>query len=371
MYYVYRFLDKSGDVIYVGRTENLKNRIKQHFSSSGHLSGECYDKVDVIEYTTFNTKPEMDIYEIYYINKWKPKYNTMDKHDVDMKLELNSVWSVYWTENKEYVNRLKKFLNKLENKCKELEVENQKLLATNDLLVEYYNESESKDKTDNSQKGIVGLFKEDIIKIYQATNSNKLEFYSKVMINDRLESDMVIYQENGILYASNKIKDNYKTPFYDLNRNEYIDDSWCFALALDYIPNDFVAYKILQNILTKEMDDNLSKYNLELTTKELENVALSLQKENECDTYKQYPHVYEIITDDRYSECVFFIYKNKINVVNIEEKIDIDMTPNEFIKKFNHNLFKYHRYEHYQGVANNLQSKINTINTIMNVGNAA
>ena len=41
--YVYRFIDTTGKVIYIGKTINIHNRIKQHFRA-GHLPIECYNK---------------------------------------------------------------------------------------------------------------------------------------------------------------------------------------------------------------------------------------------------------------------------------------------------------------------------------------
>ena len=49
-YYVYRFLNNKNEIIYVGKSVNFINRMKQHFGSNGHLPKECYDNVDKIEY---------------------------------------------------------------------------------------------------------------------------------------------------------------------------------------------------------------------------------------------------------------------------------------------------------------------------------
>lgn len=80
-YYLYKFLDNKNQVIYVGKTENIKNRMMTHFTSSGHLPKECYQSVANILYTEFNSGVDMDIYEIYYINKYKSKYNTESKYE--------------------------------------------------------------------------------------------------------------------------------------------------------------------------------------------------------------------------------------------------------------------------------------------------
>lgn len=80
-YYVYRFLNKYEEVIYVGRTNNISNRIKQHLSS-GHLPSDCYSLINKIEYIELETFTDILIYEIYYINKYLPIYNTRDKDEL-------------------------------------------------------------------------------------------------------------------------------------------------------------------------------------------------------------------------------------------------------------------------------------------------
>ncbi len=79
--FVYRFVDKAGKVLYVGKTKNMKNRFKQHFGKAGHLPKECYDRVHAVEYFEAPNELVQSIYELMYINKYKPPYNTKDKYD--------------------------------------------------------------------------------------------------------------------------------------------------------------------------------------------------------------------------------------------------------------------------------------------------
>lgn len=79
--YVYRFRDKAGKVLYVGKTKNMKNRFKQHFGKAGHLPSECYARVERVEYFQVPDELLQSIYELVYINKYKPPYNTKDKYD--------------------------------------------------------------------------------------------------------------------------------------------------------------------------------------------------------------------------------------------------------------------------------------------------
>lgn len=93
MYYLYRFLDKNGNVIYVGRTDQpLIDRINTH----NHLPERCYKDRKKIEYSICKDKPTLVIYELYYINKWKPKYNTVQKYKDEIGLQLPELtWELY------------------------------------------------------------------------------------------------------------------------------------------------------------------------------------------------------------------------------------------------------------------------------------
>lgn len=87
-YFVYRFLNSDEDVVYVGKTRNsLEKRMSVHFGNSGHLSKEQLDTVATIEYLDFDSRVEMDIAELYYINKWKPPFNTQSKYDEEFSME--------------------------------------------------------------------------------------------------------------------------------------------------------------------------------------------------------------------------------------------------------------------------------------------
>ena len=79
MYYVYRFLDKANQIVYVGKTGHIEKRMTEHFSKQGHLTEEQYKQVEKIEYVELAFQLDMDILEKYLINLWKPPFNTVDK----------------------------------------------------------------------------------------------------------------------------------------------------------------------------------------------------------------------------------------------------------------------------------------------------
>lgn len=69
---VYRFIDKDGNIIYIGKAKDLGKRLSNH----NHLKENCYKELAYIEYTSFDTECEMDFAERYYIQKLNPKHNT-------------------------------------------------------------------------------------------------------------------------------------------------------------------------------------------------------------------------------------------------------------------------------------------------------
>lgn len=98
IYYIYKFLDENNEIIYVGKTRDINSRMSTHFGSNGHLTAECYNNVKKIMYFTCNSGADMDILERYYINKIKPKYNTVDTNlnlSFDFNLDHNPKWVEY------------------------------------------------------------------------------------------------------------------------------------------------------------------------------------------------------------------------------------------------------------------------------------
>ena len=62
----------------------MKSRISGH----DHLSEECYDRVEKVEYIELSNHSEGAIYEVYLINKHSPEYNKVDKRGDVIGFEL-------------------------------------------------------------------------------------------------------------------------------------------------------------------------------------------------------------------------------------------------------------------------------------------
>ncbi|MGN0013920.1 MAG: excinuclease ABC subunit UvrC [Candidatus Gastranaerophilaceae bacterium] len=79
----YRFLDKDGTIIYVGKAKNLKRRVNSYFHKK-HDSVKLkvmVPQIVKIEFIITNTETEALILESHLIKKYKPKYNVLLKDD--------------------------------------------------------------------------------------------------------------------------------------------------------------------------------------------------------------------------------------------------------------------------------------------------
>ncbi len=73
---IYRFLNYDNEVIYVGKSERIEYRMNCHMSKNGHLPKQCYEDIYKIQFIAMTSTVLMDIKEMYYINLYKPKYNS-------------------------------------------------------------------------------------------------------------------------------------------------------------------------------------------------------------------------------------------------------------------------------------------------------
>lgn len=79
-FYIYRFLDKDNNIIYVGKTNNIYSRIYGHINIANSLNQNenqflMYQNIYRIEYSEVKSDYHMNIYEIHYICKYNPPFN--------------------------------------------------------------------------------------------------------------------------------------------------------------------------------------------------------------------------------------------------------------------------------------------------------
>ncbi len=81
-YYVYKFLDKDGNALYVGQTIDMDRRMSEH-------KGRIWDlEKDKIMFAKCNNQADMCLYEMYYINKLHAKYNDCLVYNVEPSFTL-------------------------------------------------------------------------------------------------------------------------------------------------------------------------------------------------------------------------------------------------------------------------------------------
>lgn len=117
MCFVYRLLDSNDNTLYIGKTKNIDKRIKSHFSFNGNVEIECYEKCEKIEYIKLDTNTDMDLAEIYLINKYEPIFNKASNHKDSCSILFNLKEN--WTEYK--FDLIKEKFNLINKKNKMLE----------------------------------------------------------------------------------------------------------------------------------------------------------------------------------------------------------------------------------------------------------
>lgn len=81
---VYQFLDKSGDIIYIGKAKDLRKRVKSYFSGSrkeNYKTSVLVKKTDDIKYVIVENESDALLLENSLIKKYLPKYNVLLKDD--------------------------------------------------------------------------------------------------------------------------------------------------------------------------------------------------------------------------------------------------------------------------------------------------
>lgn len=94
-HYLYKIYYENGTdnvLVYLGRTnQKLKDRLRCHFFKKPIVRVLDLKQVSKIEYAEFYTEADMFLYEIYYINKFKPPLNVDDVAKDNLTVALPEV----------------------------------------------------------------------------------------------------------------------------------------------------------------------------------------------------------------------------------------------------------------------------------------
>ena len=86
-------------IVYVGRTmQPLQNRIRGHLFKKPMHRAINIEQVTKIEFARFHSESDMMVYEIFFINLWKPALNRDDKAPDALTITLPPVeWELFKT----------------------------------------------------------------------------------------------------------------------------------------------------------------------------------------------------------------------------------------------------------------------------------
>lgn len=125
-FYIYKFCGKKDEVIYIGQTTLPKLRFQQHMATQ-----PWWNEVKRINIAQCVNGVDMCIYEIYYINTFKPKYNISLVRDSKPTMTLPELDFTYLPCNRDEDGVIKGFvfnrINKKMNIPKKLKIKNIKL----------------------------------------------------------------------------------------------------------------------------------------------------------------------------------------------------------------------------------------------------
>lgn len=99
---VYKFINASNEVIYVGKCKSLSARFNSH-RNEPHLDKQCYSEVRQIQYVSFPTYMDAGVMERIFIAHYQPKYNVQfAKEGVQSIISPEQLNSFEWTFLAEY-----------------------------------------------------------------------------------------------------------------------------------------------------------------------------------------------------------------------------------------------------------------------------
>ncbi len=95
---IYLFKDKDGEVIYVGKASNLRNRVKSYFKQGANLpekTEQLSARVDKIEFVVTESEIAALVLECQQIKKYMPRFNVLLKDDKSfpyIKVDVKNEW---------------------------------------------------------------------------------------------------------------------------------------------------------------------------------------------------------------------------------------------------------------------------------------
>src|SRR5512145_2805351 len=102
---VYQFINGDGEIIYVGKAKNLRNRVSSYFSATdvgNYKLGALLRKINDIKYILVENESDALLLENNLIKEYQPRYNILLKDDKTypwIVVRKESFPRVYMTRN--------------------------------------------------------------------------------------------------------------------------------------------------------------------------------------------------------------------------------------------------------------------------------
>lgn len=93
-FFIYKYLNAQGQIIYIGQTIDIRNRVWQH----NEKTDKIYSEIKDIYYYRCKHKTEMDAYEYFLIRKHHPKYNCVFNNESNCYID-EPEWILYQAKN--------------------------------------------------------------------------------------------------------------------------------------------------------------------------------------------------------------------------------------------------------------------------------
>lgn len=167
---LYCFKNKAGEIIYIGKADDIHKRLKHH----KHLSEECYAELNSVEYAIIDNKADRDILELLLITKLHPKYNTQLKYTEEPTLLIDSSVMLFWQkasiDEYDFIHQHQIYLNHKTNS----DIIGRPKIDIQDKFIEIY------PKWKNGELTAVQCFK-DILKISKSTFYRRVREYEATL----------------------------------------------------------------------------------------------------------------------------------------------------------------------------------------------
>lgn len=196
-YTVYFLYDSFNNLLYVGKTKSLRTRFHGHFNRTMIEKEPWKNEVDtdnIIIYTCLN-ECDMDIYETYFINKYKPKYNKDKVFETTSSFELPYLEPIQYSFDSKRPKGFQRSFIEYMDLREDTEEDNQELLDSYELENSLFKEAYEKlgRKTINSCK-----FNEEVIR-------NKLG-HSSSQISQSIKSSLETQYKTGDIVPVKEVK---------------------------------------------------------------------------------------------------------------------------------------------------------------------